>query len=621
MKKSIFTLIVAMLLCGNVFAQDPVILISDSFEDYEVGAKIASSATLIGNDWWTTWGETPGNSEDGVVAELNGVKCGHLKYGNDQVLILGDEQSGTYNLEFDILVPEGKNAYFNILHDFAGSNSEWAMQSYFHLTNDGNNSTSAPGRGTIHAGSNNTTEIVCYYDEWMHFRLFIDTDRDIAEYYYTAPGGQEAMVCSWQWSLDSFGGQSNRKLAAMNFYPPENASTSEYYIDNFKFTRVGGETAAELVFNPETIEEKINKNETKSVSINIENTGTSIAEYSAYVDYGVGQGAGAGEEILSYALDPVTDPAGTGWDYAEPVTFEMATLFPASQYGTVAMGTYVTGMMVAFFEWVDESETVSPTLLEGSDVTFRIYGQGMKGVPGEVLAEKTIKKEEVMFNQYTMVYFDEPVALTGFDVYAAIEVTQAPNGTSMNFDGGEAYVGLGDLFRQGKSAFASFTETTTYDYGNWCHAIICEGASIAGGYAILSKSSGSLAIGASEEIKVNLSSYGLADGKYEATVMFYTNVPGNEEVTIPLTLEVGVVSVDEMSENVYTIYPNPTEGQVVVEGENISYIAIYNATGQLVNVVMNNNVVDMSSCDNGVYFFNVVDNAGKNSVQRVVVAK
>ena len=61
---------------------------------------------------------------------------------------------------------------------------------------------------------------------------------------------------------------------------------------------------------------------------------------------------------------------------------------------------------------------------------------------------------------------------------------------------------------------------------------------------------------------------------------------------------------------------------VTVEGDNIDFVAVYNSVGQLVKVVKTQaNVVDMSAYENGVYFFNVVDNAGKNSVQRVVVAK
>ena len=620
MKKSIFTLLVAMLLCGNVFAQDAVVLIQDDFEAYAVDGKIAQAANAAGNNWWTTWSNDPGGGEDGVVVELNGTKCGYLTYGTDQVILLGDEQSGVYDLEFDILVPEGKNGYFNILHDFAGANSEWAMQSYFHLTNDGQTSTDAPGRGTIHAGSNNTAEIVCYYDQWMHFRLHINTDTDVAKYYYTAPGEEEALVCEWQWSLDSFGdGVVGRKLAAMDFFPPENAATSEYYIDNFKLTKTGGDTAADLTITPSEIDEKINQNDTKSVTINLENTGTSIADYSAYVDYGTGE-ASDDFSVLTYAADGV-EPTTLSWMGEEPTQFEIANFYPASSYGNSVMGTYLTTAAYAFFEWVDENGNATPSLEEGTDITFRVYGQGVNGLPGEVLAEKTISQSEIVWNEFTYVYFDEPVVLTGFDVYLAVEMTQAPGGNCMSLDNSGANVGSGDLYRQSNGAFRSITEMSGTDNGNWFLAAVCEGTPVTGGFAILEKTYGSIAAGASEEVRVNLSSFGLKEGKYEATVKFVTNVEGKEEIEIPLTLTVEPVGVDEMSDNAYSIYPNPTSGKVMVEGENISYVAIYSATGQLVNVVMNNNVVDMTSYENGVYFFNVVDNNGKNSVQRVVVAK
>ena len=621
MKKSIFTLLVAMLLCGNVFAQDNTqVLIDDSFESYAVDTKIAVAAQEAGNNWWTTWSEAPGSSEDGVVAELNGTKCGYLTYGTDQVILLGDEQSGVYDLEFDILVPEGKNGYFNILHDFAGANSEWAMQCHLHLTNDGQYSTSAPGRGTIHAGSNGTAEIVCYYDQWMHFRLHINTDTDVAEYYYTAPGEDEALVCTWQWSLNSFGDAVvGRNLAAMDFFPPENAATSEYYIDNFKLTKTGGETAADLTINPESITEELAKDATKSVTISMENTGTSIAEYSAYVDYGVGE-ATSDYDFLSWAVDPIENPSGVSWNGETPTTCEVASLFPASHYGNSVMGTYITQAMYAFFEWVDENQNPVPLLEPGTDVIFRIYGQGINGLPGEILAEKTISQDEISWNQYTSVAFDEPVTITGFDFYVAVEMTQAVGGTVMTTDGTPANVGLGDLYRQGNGAYRSLTEVSGTDFGNWCLSVVCEGTPVTGGYATLDKNYGSIAIGASDEVKLNLNTYGLNKGTYEAAVKFITNVPGKEIVEVPLTLNVDDVNVAEMSDNAYSIYPNPTSGKVMVEGENISYVAIYGSTGQLINVVMNN-VIDMSSYDNGVYFFNVVDNNGKTSVQRVVVAK
>ena len=70
-------------------------------------------------------------------------------------------KSDVYDLEFDILIPEGKNGYFNILHDFNGGSSTWALESHLHMSSS---STSAPGQGAVVAGGLNET-IVCVYNE------------------------------------------------------------------------------------------------------------------------------------------------------------------------------------------------------------------------------------------------------------------------------------------------------------------------------------------------------------------------------------------------------------------------------------------------------------------------
>ena len=621
MKKVSLLMMVAMfLLVGNLRAQDVEVLIQDNFEAYTVGNKIAVEGAAAGNDWWTTWGQVPGGSEDGVVAEYGGSKCGYLTYGNDQVLKLGGTSSGVYDLEFDILIPAGKNGYFNILHEFDGMASTWALESHLHMSSA---TAEAPGAGAVEAGGESAT-ITCVYDEWMHFRLHVDTDADLAQYYYTLPGQEEEMVLEWQWSLDAQGKPASRKLDAMDFFPPLNAAKSEYYLDNFTCTRIGGETFAELVFNPESINEEVEADEISSVTISIENEGTSIGEYSAWVDYGVGQG-GSNQEVISYAIDPVSSPAGLTWQSESPVNFEVASLFPATAYGNTVMGTYITGAAYAFFEWQDQSGNQSADLEPGTDVIFRIYGPGTNGKPGEILAEKTITRDQIVWNQYTLVEFDEPVALTGFDVYVAVEMTAAVNGTTMSLDGSsQAVVGYGDLYRQGKGSYLSITENGGgQNYGNWCLFMLCEGAPVAGGYATLNKTSGSIAIGGSDEITVNLSTIGLEENEtYEAAVKFVTNDPAQLVVEIPLTLVVKGESIAENVVETYNVYPNPTTGAVTVEGENIDYIAVYNSVGQLVNVVKNaNNIVDMSAYENGVYFFNIVDNAGQSALQRVVVAK
>ena len=243
-KKAVFAVLFTLLLglSGMTKAQQGVeTFIIDTFEDYTVGNKIAQEAIANGHDWWSTWSNIPGSAEDGLVADYNGTKCGHLTFGNDQILLLGDKQEGAYDLEFDILVPEGKNGYFNIMHHYAGTSSTWAMQCYLHMTADYYSETMAPGHGTVHAGSVATADVPGVYDAWMHFRLNVDIDSDIARYYYTAPGEDEVLICEWQWSLDSFGNEIvGEGISAMNFYPPNNTATSDYYIDNVKFTKASG---------------------------------------------------------------------------------------------------------------------------------------------------------------------------------------------------------------------------------------------------------------------------------------------------------------------------------------------------------------------------------------------
>ena len=595
------------------------VLIEDLFEEYTVGNKIAEEAQAVGNDWWTTWSENPGSAEDGVIADLDGTQCGHLTFGNDQVLLLGGVESGTYDLEFDILVPEGKNAYFNILHDFNGQGSTWAMQAYLHMTNDGQTSTHAPGHGTVHAGSNATADVPAIYDEWMHFRLHVDTDADVAEYYYTMPGEEEVLVCTWQWSLDSFGENTvGRKLDAMDFFPPEDAATSEYYLDNFRFTRIGGESHATLNFDTEAVEVYVEEDDIDAVTIGIENTGTSIGDWTAWVDFGEGEG-GSTTNMVNYDGEPGQTTSLVGLTTEEPILLEVGAMYPAVTYGNSVMGTQITKAQY----YLGESQSGGNGLEPGTPLTFRIYGQGLNGQPGEMLAEKVVPASSIVTNDWNIVTFDTPVTITGYNVWATVEFTQAVEGYAMNFDG-MPLVEHGDYYRSnGGGAFSQCSEVFSEQYGNFHIRVTCQGTPINGGWASLSKPEGSMPIGGSDEVDVNINTFGFANGEtYEADIIFKTNDPAMPELIIPLTLHVGPDGVIENVANAYDIYPNPTTGQVTIAGEGVNYIAIYNSVGQLINVVKNvNNVVDMSAYENGVYFFNIVDNAGASSVQRVVVAK
>ena len=581
------------------------VLIFDDFEEYTVGNKIASEAIAAGHDWWTTWSNAPGGSEDGVVATEGATKCGYLTYGVDQVILLGDADNGNYDLEFDILVPNGKNGYFNVLHHFAGSNSTWAMQCYLHLTNDGQNSTSAPGHGTIHAGSNGTADVACVYDAWMHFRLNIDTDTDVAKYYYTAPGGEEELVCTWQWSLDSFGNNTvGRVLAAMDFYPPENAATSEYYVDNFKLTKIGGESAPHLAVTPNTVNEELQEDDATSVDVVIDNSGNSIGDWSAYLNFGEG-GSGSETAELYYHNGDVTSASGIG-STSGAYTREIAIRLPATAYGNAAMGMKVVSSKFYINTYTSTDNTY----------IFRLYGQGLHGQPGELLAEKTITTSAT--EQWITATFDEDVYMTGQDIWASVQMEQAEGEYPLTMDGGEyGEEQNGNWLSTSGNSFSHCYSAGNFG-GAWMITVNCQGAKIPGSWASIDKCEGAILGGNSETITLSLNTIGLEQGVYDADLIINTNDADHPQFIIPVSLFANYDAVIENAASAFNVYPNPTTGMVTVEGENIAAIAIYSTTGQLINVVTTT-TVDMSVYGAGVYFLNIIDNANNSTVTRVVV--
>jgi NADH:ubiquinone oxidoreductase subunit len=595
------------------------ILILDPFEEYTVGNKIAVEAIAAGHDWWTTWSNAAGSSEDGVVADFDGTQCGHLTYGNDQVLLLGNEENGNYDLEFDILVPQGKNGYFNILHHFDGSNSDncvWAMQCYLHMTNDGQNSTQAPGHGTIHAGSNSTADVACVYDAWMHFRLNVDTDTDMARYYYTAPGEEEVLVCEWQWSLDSFGEQADRVLGAMDFFPPQNAANSEYYLDNFSFKKIGGESAPDLEFDPESVEETLLVDDFTSVAININNNGNSIGDWAGWLDFG--QGAdGTQTSELYYHDGGMGQIQGIG--HSEAHTREIGIRLPAAAYAGAAMGMKITSV-----DYLVQSDYQSTD----HNYIFRIYGQGLRNQPGELLAEKTVNVT-LTTSDWITATFDEPVYITGQAIWATVQLEQGAGDYPLSMDNGD-YGEEQDgnwLSTDGSKfnhCYAAPSGSSDGFAGAWLLTVNCEGTLVPATWAAIDKTEGSILGGTSDVINLSLNSIGLTEENYSAELYITTNQEGMEEVVIPIVLNVDITAVEENEmQQLASIYPNPATSMVTLEGENLNTVAIYNVAGQLLRVVkldsMINNI-DMN-VESGVYFFSIYDNNGRNSVQRVVIVK
>ena len=595
-----------------VSSQEDQVLIGESFEEYTVGNKIAAEAVAAGHDWWTTWSNQPGGSNDGTVSNdyaSEGNNSGYFTNASDQVLLLGDYETGVYDLSFDVYTPAGKDGYFNILHTFpASDNGDWAMQAYFNAESDETNNEMwhSTGHGSVHAGGALVADLPCVEDEWMNVRVHIDCDIDEATLFFN-----DQEIYTWQWSLGSFGDEGTRVIAGANFFGP--LATSQFYVDNIQFTRIGGESAPALTVSSEAIYQELDVDDIGTQTFVITNDGNSIGDWSGYVDFGHGEG-GSQQEEMYYDNGEPTNLTGL----QNPNYIEIANKFPVASYGGAVMGTKLKS--VKYFVAEDSNGVLGFT----GDLTLRAYKVNASGTPGELLAEVVIPENQIVRNDWNTGTFAEDIWLTGYDVFVSAGFQQIENeGYPVVFDNGAMTPSVRYLQVGGGGSWSLVDDIWDSNY-NFCLRAVCEGTPIPGGWVTMDKHFGSLLGGTEEEITFTFNTIGMNEGEeYHANLLITTNDVENPEFNIPVTLKVGIDGVEETANQLASIYPNPAASQVTLEGENLNSVAIYNVAGQLVRVVKLGNVVNNieMNVEAGVYFFSVYDNNGRNSVQRVVITK
>ena len=86
----------------------------------------------------------------------------------------------------------------------------------------------------------------------------------------------------------------------------------------------------------------------------------------------------------------------------------------------------------------------------------------------------------------------------------------------------------------------------------------------------------------------------------------------------------GAMSVEDVNETSYNVYPNPVKDVLTVTGEDMKQVIVYNALGQMVKSVnCNDNTVQINVNDlqSGMYFVNVISNNGVMTTSKVSVLK
>jgi hypothetical protein len=96
--------------------------------------------------------------------------------------------------------------------------------------------------------------------------------------------------------------------------------------------------------------------------------------------------------------------------------------------------------------------------------------------------------------------------------------------------------------------------------------------------------------------------------------------PIYEPYYIPM-FEDGIEAVDENNGTAFllSVYPNPTNGVVRIEGVVADEVQVYNALGQMVKTVRGTNEVDLGGLVDGVYLARIKDKEGRIFLEKVMV--
>lgn len=601
MKKLYKTLFLSafMLVCGALSAQ----ILNYNFEQLNVGDRVAQTL----GDPWTTWNNAPGTSEDAVVSDeqTEGTRSLKIDNGNDVVLKLGDKTTGVYRIAFDMYIPEGKEGYFNILHEFsqtsATNTNVWAFEMYLN----------SEAHGTLVSASSYISSHISIggydvpYNEWFNVEVFVSIDSK--EIMVDINGHYVSYMCF-----------TNCSLAALDLYPSNQTDESRngFYIDNIVFEEWGTFTH-NIVPQSESINAYIAHGDVDNISFVLNNEGNTFTRCATWIDYGIG-GDGGEPKTMHYDTDPYYTYGNYYGDNNNPTPYiEIGALFnPNDIVSQGCIGAKVTKMQYFLpFSY--------PTAIVGCEgpITFRIYNYQTE----EILAEKVL--DEYYAGQWIEAVFDEPIPLTGFTCLATVGFQQIEGGYPISLDQGPSLQYIADLIRLDGGGWFSLNDNAQYygqqDWGNHNIRVICEGEPIDASWVTHSFAPHLwINPGSYITLPIDFNAINADYGEYHATLVVVTNNDENPILSIPINMYVCGADVEENAENKYKLYPNPASDIIHIEGEDLNCAVIYDSAGKMVNVMqITNNSLNTSALTQGVYYVNIIDNKGGSSIQKVVIEK
>ena len=188
---------------SSVDCPEPAAAICDNIDAYDVGSEIADGAA----HWapWPGFGYPSLVSDERAFSNARSVKVSDDTM-EDNLLLLGDQETGVWDVSWMMYVPSGNSAYFNVQDTEA--TGTWNLDVFMNEA-DGN-----PGGGTI---DQDPTTFTFPHDAWFEVSMSFDLQNDMMDF---SVDGTSV--------LSGFAYPGN--LGAINYYA--NGATNTYFVDD-----------------------------------------------------------------------------------------------------------------------------------------------------------------------------------------------------------------------------------------------------------------------------------------------------------------------------------------------------------------------------------------------------
>ena len=581
MKKCLLSLLVLFAATSFAFAQ--TVVFSDNFDSYTAGVHLAQS-----NPAWTTWTNSPGSSEDGVISNAQAASAPNslLVSGSvDQVFPFGNYTTGHYTVSFNMYIPStGNGAYFNIQHVLL---QQWSCECYFY-----NN-----GTGYLKVGGSNIN-VTYPSNDWFPVVMDVDMDQD-----QTSLSINNVVVQTWpfHYTADATTGGVNQ-LAGIDLYAGAPSGTGTYYIDDFVVTELSAALVGEFAVDAENLTFSMNPDATASQTITLNNPGTGGTDFYVMATYDITNPnpASTGVVDMHYYMDEPFTFVGWSGDAAE---VDLAIGFPSS-----ALQQHIG-------KTLNEIDFFMGQAL--STAKIRVYGMNnslLHPGPGAVVYEQTFTPD----SGWNYIQLTTPFVIDGSDLWFGVNFVQ-PEGAYLAPLDGVIANDYSCWYKRGTTWYSRFT-SGTYDY-NLCLGGKVDGTPITP-WLSATPASGSINAGANvtETVTANSNGMNVGDNKTAKLHCFSSDME-NPEVIVPVSLTITDVSVNEHNQIEVSVYPNPATNFVQISSDQIQRVEIYNMMGQLVfeqNYNDSHVVIPTTSMAPGTYAVKVTATSGTTTKQVIV---